>query len=100
MKKESHIKIEYEAYKVLIQGRVTGVGFRYSTRDFVNQFSEVKGYVRNLSEGVVEVLIQGKKSHLEIILAWLAHGPSHARVDDIKINRIPLSDTLNYFSIK
>ena len=36
------MKIEYEAYLVKITGRVTGVGFRYSTRDFVNQFSEIK----------------------------------------------------------
>jgi len=94
------MKIEYEAYNVLIKGRVTGVGFRYSTRDFICQFSEVKGYVRNLREGVVEVLIQGKKEHLEVILAWLSHGPSYARVDDIKINKIPLSEELSYFRIK
>ncbi len=94
------MKIEYEAYLLKISGRVTGVGFRYSTRDYVNQFSEVRGYVRNVREGEVEVLIQGKKDHLEVILAWLTHGPSHARVDDIKINKIPLSDSLSYFKIK
>ena len=94
------MKIEYEAYLVKITGRVTGVGFRYSTRDFVNQFPEVKGYVRNVSDGEVEVLIQGKKDHLDVILAWLTHGPSHARVDDIKIKKVPLSDSLYYFKIK
>ena len=94
------MKIEYEAYNVFIKGRVTGVGFRYSTRDFVHQFSEVKGYVRNLREGVVEVLIKGKKEHIEVILSWLSHGPSHARVDAIKINKIPLSDELGYFRIQ
>lgn len=94
------MKIEYEAYLVKITGRVTGVGFRYSTRDFVNQFSEIKGYVRNISDGEVEVLVQGKKDHLDVILAWLTHGPSHARVDDIKINKVPLSDLLSKFRIK
>lgn len=94
------MKIEYEAYLVKIIGRVTGVGFRYSTRDFANQFSEMRGYVRNVNDGEVEVLIQGKKDHLEVILAWLTHGPSHARVDEIKINKIPLSDSLSYFKIK
>ena len=94
------MKIEYEAYLVKITGRVTGVGFRYSTRDFVGQFSDVRGYVKNVTSGEVEVLIQGKKNHLEIILAWLAHGPSHARVDEIKINRIPVSDELGFFKIK
>ncbi|HBM15399.1 MAG TPA: acylphosphatase [Lentisphaeria bacterium] len=94
------MKIQYEAYLVKITGRVTGVGFRYCTRDFVGQFSEVRGYVRNVASGEVEVLLQGKKEHLDVILAWLAHGPSYARVDEIKINIIPLSDELGYFKIK
>jgi len=89
-----------EAYLVKISGIVTGVGFRYSTRAFVSQFSEVKGYVRNVCEGQVEVLIQGKKEHLEVILAWLKHSPSHGRVDEIKINPVPISNELENFSIK
>jgi len=89
-----------EAYLVRINGIVTGVGFRYSTRAFVSQFSEVKGYVRNVCEGQVEVLVQGKKEHLEVILAWLKHGPSHARIDEIRINPVPVSSELEYFTAR
>ncbi len=89
-----------EAYLVKISGIVTGVGFRYSTRAFVSQFSEVKGYVKNVCEGEVEVRIQGKKEHLEVILAWLRRGPSHCRIDEIKINPVPISSELANFSIK
>ena len=89
-----------EAYLVKISGVVTGVGFRYSAKAFVSQFPEVKGYVRNVCEGQVEALIQGKKEHLEAILAWFAHGPSHARVDSIKIDTVPTSKELRCFMAK
>lgn len=94
------MKLGHEAYLVRISGIVTGVGFRYSTRSFVSQFSEVKGYVKNVCEGQVEVLIQGKKEHLEVILAWLKHGPSYCRIDEIKINPVPFFNELETFNIK
>ena len=94
------MKTEYEAYLVRIRGVVTGVGFRYATRAFVFQFPEVKGYVRNVCEGQVEILVQGKKEHLEVIISWLKHGPSYARIDEIKINSVPVSRELEYFRIR
>lgn len=94
------VKTIYQAYLVKISGRVTGVGFRYSARDFIKQFSEARGYVKNIAADEVEVLVQAKKDHMDVILAWLSHGPSHARVDDIKINPVPLSEELGYFSIR
>jgi len=89
-----------EAYLIKISGVVTGVGFRYSTRAFVSQFPEIKGYVKNVYEGQVEILIQGKKEHIEVILEWLRHGPSYCRIDEIKINPIPVSNDLGYFMIR
>lgn len=94
------MKTEYEAYIVRIRGIVTGVGFRYSTRAFVTQFSEVKGYVKNLCEGQVEILIQGKKEHLEVILEWLRHGPFHEGIKEINIDPVPISSELEYFTVK
>lgn len=88
-----------EAYLVKISGTVTGVGFRYSIKAFVSQFPEVKGYVKNICEGQVEVRIQGKKEHLEVILAWLRHGPYYCRIDEIKINPIPISHEIECFTI-
>lgn len=90
----------YEAYLIRVSGIVTGVGFRYSTKNFVSGFSNIKGYVKNLHEGEVEIVIQGKKEPLEVILSWLKKGPSCSRIDEIKINPLPLSENLPYFTIK
>ncbi|MCP4176655.1 MAG: acylphosphatase [bacterium] len=87
------------AYLIKITGRVTGVGFRYSTKHFVNQFADIRGYVRNASEGRVDVEIQGNSNHIEVILEWLKHGPTYARVDSVKIIEIPIDPRKPYFRI-
>lgn len=39
-------------------GRVQGVGFRYTARNIAQQY-DVRGYVRNLSDGRVELVLEG-----------------------------------------
>ena len=43
---------------VFFRGRVQGVGFRYTTQRIAKQFA-VTGYVRNLNDGSVELLVEG-----------------------------------------
>lgn len=87
------------AYLVNIYGRVTGVGFRYSAINYARNFSFLKGYVRNVDYGEVEALVQGKKEDVDKMVSWLSQGPSMARVDDIKINEVPVDPKLGYFDI-
>jgi acylphosphatase len=71
------------ARKFLISGRVQGVGFRY----FVQRSSakhQVRGYVRNLDDGRVEVLAEGNAKAVEEFRFDLAAGPTHSRVGEIE----------------
>ena len=88
------------AYHVIIEGRVTGVAFRWSALDYAKEFSSLRGYIRNASYEKVEAVIQGSEAHVELMLNWLRHGPSFARVDNIQINRQPISESLAAFTIK
>jgi len=45
-------------------GAVQGVGFRMTTKRIAGQFS-VTGYVRNLPDGQVEVVVAGEKSEID-----------------------------------
>ena len=87
------------AYKVSIKGRVTGVGFRYSTLDKSAEFPSLKGYVRNISHGEVEVFIQGDEKEVEQMLAWLREGPRFSRVDQFDCVKAGLDQSLPEFSI-
>ena len=72
------------ARHVLIRGRVQGVGFRWSTRTKAVELG-VDGWVRNLPDRSVEVLVQGETDSVEAMLTWLRRGPSHARVDHAEV---------------
>jgi acylphosphatase len=65
--------------RYLIIGKVQGVLFRHSTRVEAQRLG-VSGMVRNLSNGSVEVIARGDAAALDALRAWLAQGPSHARV--------------------
>ncbi|MEC9005006.1 MAG: acylphosphatase [Planctomycetota bacterium] len=49
---------------VLYEGRVQGVGFRYTVSTIAKSFP-VRGYVRNLPDGRVEVVVEGDRSDVE-----------------------------------
>jgi acylphosphatase len=60
-----------EARHVFYSGRVQGVGFRYTARQIAQRFA-VTGFVRNLSDGRVELLAEGSRSELDQLLAQIA----------------------------
>jgi acylphosphatase len=52
-----------ERRRVLYEGRVQGVGFRYTTVRLAQGFA-VEGFVRNLPDGGVEVVAEGEPEEL------------------------------------
>lgn len=88
------------AYHVIVEGRVTGVCFRWSALDYAKDLSSLRGYIRNTSYSKVEAVIQGSETHVGLMLNWLRHGPGSARVDNIQIKRRPVSESLETFTIK
>lgn len=52
----------------IFQGRVQGVGFRYSTKQIADRFP-VTGYVRNNSDGTVQLVVEGGE---DVVLDFLA----------------------------
>ncbi|MGH2517288.1 MAG: acylphosphatase [Ktedonobacterales bacterium] len=64
-------------------GSVQGVGFRYFVRREASALG-VRGYVRNLPGGEVEVVAEGERRRLERLLALLERGPSAAEVERVE----------------
>jgi acylphosphatase len=76
-------------YQLKIYGHVQGVGFRYATK--INaQKHNVTGYVKNLPDGSVYVVATGDQAQLAGFISWCRQGPPMARVEDVKIEDIPL----------
>ena len=73
--------------RVVISGRVQGVGFRWSAAIEAERLG-VGGSIRNLQEGFVEAEIWGEPDAVEQFTEWLRVGPTTARVDDIVIEEL------------
>jgi acylphosphatase len=48
-------------------GRVQGVGFRYTVQNIAQQY-DVRGYVRNLPDGRVELVMEGPEGEMDPML--------------------------------
>jgi acylphosphatase len=69
---------------LLVEGLVQGVAFRYCTlRTAAEQ--QVTGWVRNLRDGRVEVLVEGELHNVERLVAWCADGPDGASVEQVTV---------------
>jgi Acylphosphatases len=66
-----------------VSGRVQGVFFRFSTKEQALALG-MKGWVRNLPDGRVEVLACGEAHAIIALRNWLHIGPPHAHVTDLE----------------
>ena len=69
--------------RFLIFGKVQGVYFRHSTRREARRLN-IQGIARNLPDGSVEVIAHGDPAAVEELRAWLQHGPTEARVREVR----------------
>ena len=70
--------------RVLIKGRVQGVGFRWSCRRMA-EAQGLAGWCRNLPDGRVEACFEGDPAAVEGALAWCREGPSSAIVTSVDV---------------
>lgn len=72
-----------------ISGQVQGVGYRQHTERRAERLA-LDGWVRNLDDGRVEVLVEGEEAAVRELAVWFEKGPSKARVDAVTLQEQPL----------
>lgn len=70
---------------LFVSGRVQGVFFRSTTQQKARSLG-VKGWVRNLTDGRVETVLEGPEADVRRIVNWSKRGPRAARVDSVDVN--------------
>lgn len=68
--------------RLIVTGRVQGVGFRAWCVREANRLKLV-GWVRNRDDGAVEVVARGSEAAVDALAAVCRDGPSFARVDEV-----------------
>jgi len=84
---------------IVVEGLVQGVGFRW----FVARKAEglgLRGYVKNLYNGNVEIEVAGERSLVEELIKEVKTGPRSAQVTNLKIEWQQPADHYSHFEIR
>lgn len=82
-----------------ITGYVQGVNFRKFIKKHADELS-IRGFVKNMSDGSVEVVAQGEEDNLKDFINLLKKGPYFAEVEEVDVSwSSTTQDTLTDFSI-
>jgi acylphosphatase len=76
--------VEVIRRRVVVRGRVQGVGFRYYANAEAARLG-VAGFVRNLDDGSVEVEIEGDRDAVAKLVDWARSGPPSAIVESAEV---------------
>jgi acylphosphatase len=79
--------------RVVVDGRVQGVGYRASCAAQARAFG-VAGTVRNLPDRRVEAVFEGAADAVAALVTWCERGPSYARVTRVQVfDEAPVGET-------
>lgn len=71
-------------FTAIVSGYVQGVGYRAFVRSTATGL-DVAGHVENLADGRVEIVAEGHKPDLELLLVRMNTGTTHAEVERIDV---------------
>ena len=90
MKRRAHI---------WISGLVQGVWYRASAKDVARRLG-LRGWVRNLPDGRVEIVAEGDEEALKALIDWCWEGPPLARVENVEVVWEPYLGEFSDFTVK
>ena len=92
-------KDELRRLRIFFSGSVQGVGFRFAACEAASECS-VTGWVRNLTDGTVEIVAEGSPAAVARMTAWAQRGPRHASVDRVEVETLARSPSLDTFEMR
>ncbi|MBU3923748.1 MAG: acylphosphatase [Nanoarchaeota archaeon] len=87
-----------KAVRFLVQGTVQGVFFRQFVKGHADDL-KLRGFVRNLEDSNVEVVVEGEADNIERMLGILKKGPEHAQIRNVVVEAMKWSGDYTEFKI-
>lgn len=85
--------------KILVKGVVQGVGYRAFIYRNAKRLPSIKGYVKNLFNGSVEIVVAGSGSDIAEMISLAKKGPLGAHVREILTEQIDFDKDFEDFAI-
>ena len=84
--------------KLTISGTVQRVFFRQFCKENADKFG-LKGFVRNLDDGNVELVVEGESEGVEQMIAKIREGPPHSQIRDVQVEEKKWSGEFKIFKV-
>ena len=92
-------KMQDKAVKLIVRGRVQGVGYRASIYGKISdKLPEIKGYVKNLANGDVEIIAIGNSFDLKKVVDFAYEGSLLAKVESVEVIEFQLASHSRFSS--
>lgn len=88
-----------ERLYIIFEGRVQGVGFRYFCQYNATTLG-LTGFVHNMSNGMVDMEVQGDKKTLDAFLSKILLGNRFIKVNDYSSKKIAIREGEKSFKIQ
>jgi len=90
--------LRVERREVLFSGRVQGVGFRYTVRGIAARH-DVGGFVQNLNDGRVLLVVEGMRRSLEAFVAAV-QAEMERHITDTQTTVLPATGEFTRFQVR
>lgn len=87
-----------KATRLIVQGTVQGIFFRQFVKGHADDL-KLRGFVRNLEDGTVEIIAEGDGEQIERLVGFVKKGPEHAQIRNVKIKERKWSGEFKEFKI-
>jgi acylphosphatase len=87
-----------EERHIIVTGVVQGVGFRAAVKRHAIGY-QIKGYVRNLPDGRVEICVQGTPARINAFVETIQAKPGLGRIDVIEVTQRKATSVFDSFEV-
>lgn len=87
-----------KAARFVVQGTVQGIFFRQFVKEHADDL-KLRGFVRNLESGEVEIIAEGDAETLKRLAGFLKTGPEHAQIRNVVIEERKWSGDFREFKV-
>jgi len=84
--------------KFVVKGTVQGIFFRQFVKGHADAL-KLRGFVRNLESGDVEIVVEGEDDAIERLLNKVREGPKHAQIRDVVVEKRKWSGDFGEFKV-
>ena len=95
---ELNFYMNKQRVRIFVTGKVQGVFFRQALKVMAKK-NNVLGWVKNLNDGKVETILEGKDADVSAIVEWCHAGPANARIEDIEIKNEKFKGEFSKFDV-